>query len=379
MDTTDIDHDVQNIGNTISNIRQRISSLTSALHSTPHDKHHHKTRQHIAKRIRALRKQLHHKGKRNDLVDRQKYLKGLSHRAHLAHARFQNLDTDIDTLQTEMETADSQGKSGEFANLKTQRDKLLHKRLAELRTALKDVGVNSRRTWAVQLRNEIARTLNDIESNSKMQTAKDADSLSNDTEDATKYGVRVGSKNWRGLVSFYRSQAAINERDVALAQLATDNPATPNVDEGVAARTTAATNTVNFWRGVLSRTQAIGNPGAVKDAAEALFSAQNSLGEVTGGGAGAGGTTGLGGQQAIYSTARADLMTQFGSNASPIWTQPSPASGTGPSFFGGAGQQNATPAGGTAQQVSVVNNFPTPPPDPHTWSAGLAWELQAGL
>jgi hypothetical protein len=53
------------------------------------------------------------------------------------------------------------------------------------------------------------------------------------------------------------------------------------------------------------------------------------------------------------------------------------------SGFTGSGQLGQNPGvpgqGGTVNNVVVNNTFPTPPADPHTFSQGVAYELQAAL
>ena len=48
------------------------------------------------------------------------------------------------------------------------------------------------------------------------------------------------------------------------------------------------------------------------------------------------------------------------------------AAGPGAGVLGGAGAG----AGGAGGGVSIVNNYAAPPPDPHTWSQNLAWEVR---
>lgn len=84
-------------------------------------------------------------------------------------------------------------------------------------------------------------------------------------------------------------------------------------------------------------------------------------------------------QQQSLSGARTELMNQFGSNFSMAAGLGAPTRfgvggfGTNSVFSGGGGAAGG--AGGTV--VNVVNNFATAPTDPHTWSRGISWELQA--
>lgn len=46
--------------------------------------------------------------------------------------------------------------------------------------------------------------------------------------------------------------------------------------------------------------------------------------------------------------------------------------------LGGAAEGFSTGPGGS-KEVNIVNNYAAPPPDPHTWSAGIAWELKTAV
>ena len=101
-------------------------------------------------------------------------------------------------------------------------------------------------------------------------------------------------------------------------------------------------------------------------------------------------------QMALFNQQRADLFAGFGQNfigAGGAITDLSAAAGF--RYFGGGqsdgdlGILGAAGGGGMAgldpsfstgpggnKEVSIVNNYAAPPPDPHTWSAGIAWELK---
>lgn len=166
-----------------------------------------------------------------------------------------------------------------------------------------------------------------------------------------------------------------------------DNPATPYVDEHAASlgdNLSAAEGLKSFYSDVLARAQAAGEPADIITAAANEFvSARDTFQGISD-------TINQGAQQAQqnkvndvinFSTAREALYTQFGSNYSPVGigtTTPAPGYALQPAPAPGAYGPN-TAAPGTTQTVTVNNTFPTPPPDPHTWSQGVAWELQAAL
>lgn len=85
-------------------------------------------------------------------------------------------------------------------------------------------------------------------------------------------------------------------------------------------------------------------------------------------------------QMATLSTARGELFRRFGSNFAPAASFGRAGSFMAPRV--GAGAYGFNPAAGPVgggTTVTVNNTFPTPPPDPHTWSRGVAWELQAAV
>lgn len=106
-----------------------------------------------------------------------------------------------------------------------------------------------------------------------------------------------------------------------------------------------------------------------KTATEAL---QNGEGNV-----GAGAERTIGEETATQSAARAALYQQFASNitAKPAYLP----GGPGASMFDTAGTVNGPSTSGTGGGTvqNVTNNFAAPPPDPHTFSKNLAFELNA--
>jgi hypothetical protein len=96
-----------------------------------------------------------------------------------------------------------------------------------------------------------------------------------------------------------------------------------------------------------------------------------------------GGMIGLGNvaQQAMRSS-----QGSLGTNAAALTVSSGGAAGSAvarQSLSGGGMSYPVSGAGGldSGKTVNnyVTNNFPTPPPDPHTWSRNLSWELQAAM
>lgn len=89
-------------------------------------------------------------------------------------------------------------------------------------------------------------------------------------------------------------------------------------------------------------------------------------------------------QVEAFNAARSDLFQSFGSNFTTAAVQSNPdVAAAGARFFGAmtAGQTEGSTGDGATigdgRTVTVVNNFAAPPPDPHTWSAGTEFELNA--
>lgn len=80
------------------------------------------------------------------------------------------------------------------------------------------------------------------------------------------------------------------------------------------------------------------------------------------------------------SSARQDLFTNFANNFGGAAFSTTPSGFGGGAFGANASSSGAGPAGGARPTVvNVVNNFAAPPPDPHTFSQGLGFELQAAV
>ena len=138
------------------------------------------------------------------------------------------------------------------------------------------------------------------------------------------------------------------------------------------------------WVQMLQRAQAEGDHQGIIDAAGQLRSVRDRLGQVQ---------TQAAQQHFVLSEARANLYRQFGSNMAPILSD-LPRAGTAiQQTTSGvtamlrdlsqakiaarlAGDGGAT---SVVKNINVTNNFPTPPPDPHTWSQGIGFELQTAV
>jgi hypothetical protein len=179
------------------------------------------------------------------------------------------------------------------------------------------------------------------------------------------------------LASLQRAYAVSQMNDVP------DDPSTVGVNENAASLSDnlkTATDLQNFYKNLYNAAVAQGMPDSVvTDAANAYVQARDTATGIsdTITQATQQAQQNLASDQTNYTSARADLYSQMGSNFAPIWAQTGPPPVGGFGGMGGAGQNNAAQPNTT--QVSVVNNFEQPPPDPHTWSNGLSWELQAAV
>ena len=135
------------------------------------------------------------------------------------------------------------------------------------------------------------------------------------------------------------------ERDQALAAL------TETLDDDKA----ATVKLRDYWQGQLDNAISTGDiqgqieaAGNVKSLNDEIKSAEQTVAQ----------------QMVAYSQARADLYKAFASNAITLLP---------------GGQAWPQASNNYARTVNVTNNFQQPPEDPHTWSAGVNWELQAAV
>lgn len=151
----------------------------------------------------------------------------------------------------------------------------------------------------------------------------------------------------------------------------------------------------------LTGAQATGNQDLIAETADALSSARDEYNSINSSFSDAAAETGPS-QLDLMDTARADLYKNYGSNFNPNFgaSGPSGAPGGGmqanvslapdmtdaarassamaPNVAGGAGSGAVSDAtGGKSVVNNVTNHFSVPPPDPHSWSQGVAFELGA--
>jgi hypothetical protein len=183
------------------------------------------------------------------------------------------------------------------------------------------------------------------------------------------------------------SLAGLNEA-YALSQTnnVADNPNTPENEElpTLLDDQAAAQNLQQFWEGILTKAQSMGEPAeTITDIANDVTSARSTyqgLSEQINQDTTTAATNAYN-DMVNFSAAREELYTNFGSNFAPVWSQPSPQTQAQPAFVGGAGQNAVadTPAQPNVVNMNVTNHFQQPPPEPHAWSQGVAWELGAAI
>lgn len=180
------------------------------------------------------------------------------------------------------------------------------------------------------------------------------------------------------------TMAGLNEA-YAIAQTnnVADNPNTPENEElpTLLDDTATALNLQTFWESILSKAETMKEPAeTITDVANTVTSArgtyqglaeQISQDQTTA-------ATNAYNDMVNFSSARQELYTNFGSNFEPIWTQPQTQA---PTQIGAAGINPAlqTTAQPNVVNMNVNNHFQQPPPEPHSWSQGVAWELGAAL
>jgi hypothetical protein len=227
--------------------------------------------------------------------------------------------------------------------------------------------------------------------NDLQNSLSDADSAQTDNDTSDEPGVTAAgpptlesfimAQGWKDTLSNLNEAYALSQvNDVP------DKPETPYVDEHAASladNLTAAEALKNFFSGVLSQARVSGQPAdVITEAANEFVSARDTYQGISDTISGA---TQQAQQNQVndvinFSKAREDLYTQFGSNYAPVGTQLSPAPGYALAPAPAPGAYGPNTAGpGTTQTVTINNTFPEPPPDPHTWSQGVSWELQAAL
>lgn len=128
------------------------------------------------------------------------------------------------------------------------------------------------------------------------------------------------------------------------------NKALAALTESTEDDTAAARALRDYWQTRLDVAKNAGDTQGIIEAAGNLKSLNDEI---------EGATKSVAEQMVLFSSARADLFKQFGSNYMPSFPTPT-----------------AYPAA-SSTTVNVTNHFTEPPSDPLTWSKGVAWELQA--
>jgi SLT domain-containing protein len=177
------------------------------------------------------------------------------------------------------------------------------------------------------------------------------------------------------------------EKEYALSQtkLVPDNPNTPQNEElpGLKEQLGPASKLSGFWEELLKEGQSIPEPDVtIKELAGQVTGARGTylgLKSQIEGDERSQGQANLA-DVVAFSSAREELFKNFGSNFAPVWAQPAPAV---PATLGvgGAGTNPVAqqPAAGKTVTINNTNHFSQPPANPHHWSAGVAWELQAAI
>lgn len=232
-----------------------------------------------------------------------------------AHRHREGLEKEITRDQAEMDSARSRGAAGSFERWRDETLRDINHLLDKLRPAYRRAGG--------QYKTELGTRIAELEAQ-RERTSRD----SMGAEGMLTPAEQARLERLTGQVSYAQTTEGTHD-DIA-----------------------ANRSLVSFWEGVLSKLtqgpQSQWNWAAVGEASQSLQGARDAAFNVTGGGIVAAGQ--------VYSNARMDLYRQFGSNVS--WQD-------------GAVMGHSQQGGNT-----VINNWSTPPPDPHTWSQQQAWELQ---
>lgn len=282
-----------------------------------------------------------------------------------------------------------QGALTEWQNLLGSKKGTINQLLGILSEAKKTAaGVTPKNTELEKLVDELESTSAAAETNANEVVESEAagpgaGTGSSPTEEgppsAEKYVENLGLKG---------ELASLNEA-YALAQTnnVPDNPNTPENEELPTLNDDllASQGLEKFWETVLSDAQASGQlPETITDIANSFTSARSTfqglsekVNEDTTSAA-----TNAYNDMVGFSQARNELYENFGSNFAPVWSKPSGVTvpGTTPSLTGA----NGTNAVGQMSQgntvnMNVTNHFQQPPPEPHAWSQGVAWELGAAI
>lgn len=302
----------------------------------------------------------------NERLGAYNYLKGQLKRAQEAKQDFTNLETRIDTLASAMSEADMTGSANfeghiyGYSALRSLRGGLLGRRQDLLTSAfasLPQSGPATKTKWATAVAAAIGSGRVDIAENERQRTPAEQAMIDAVNESVATFGIATGAGTLGGI-----------DRRIAESQMndVGDNAATIYVNEAVESmrdNLAPLTERANFWTDTYNRLVGMGAPdSAITNAANevtssrsAISSLQESLSTAP--------TTTREEQYRLFSNARQDLYSQMGSNFSPLW-------GTTGAMGGNAVGDNVV-----TKSVTINNSFPTPPPDPHLWSQGVAFEM----
>lgn len=170
------------------------------------------------------------------------------------------------------------------------------------------------------------------------------------------------------------------EEEFALAQtrVVPDNPNTPANEElpGLKAEVGPALKIQTFWESVLGKARTASPalpPDAITSIANSVTAARSTAyGLKQSIETAQKGVASQGFQESqAFSQARLQLYKDFGSNFAPIFRSLTPAA-VGSSAAVQQPEQKTV-------HLNVTNHFSHPPDDPHIWSNGIAWELQAAV
>lgn len=153
-----------------------------------------------------------------------------------------------------------------------------------------------------------------------------------------------------------------------------------------------ANRAVTFWQGVWDRVQGDATlPSDVRGSIASALSGARSAADSAGGGSApptpAEIAAAANAQLQGFQSARAELFGGFGSNFAPSGSAAfgdATQQAAGARFFGAASGGAGAPVGavaptGDSKQVTVIQNYKTQPPAPHTWSTAMEYELRAAL
>lgn len=245
--------------------------------------------------------------------------------ARRTYNQTENLKTDIDNANDAMRVADTKGDAKAYGTAKASRARLLGNLIAVLKRAY---GLSSKNTdYGRSLKRLLSQAGVDLaDTNAATITAPAAPELLTDAEKQALGGL---------------------EAAVSVAGLT----------EGAADDIAAGTGLVGFWQGVFDRAQRSGNSAFIKEAADSLKTARDTLGDLTR----LPDTSEVQRPPSPEEIAKAAAEQVAGLNAEVMAAR---------SQFG----SNIAGAGHT-----FINNYAAPPPDPHVWAESQRFAAQTAF